>query len=212
MPVMSGYHSRGYLPHLKVEGASYFVTFRLADSLPREAIAALGERSSDLGRRARTQDRERDAGNRREAMARQAFEIDAILNGHAGAAWMRDRRVADVVAESLRFFDGDRYTLHAWCVMPNHVHSVLQPLGEHTLGSILHTWKSFSSHKANRILAREGRTFWQHESYDHWIRDRQDLAFCCDYTEGNPVKAGLCRRPEDWPWSSATGRRRLPDG
>ena len=75
----------------------------------------------------------------------------------------------------------------------------MRPHGPHTLDAILHSWKSFTATEANRELARAGRPFWQHESYDHWIRDDADFAHCCRYTEENPVKAGLCACAEDWP-------------
>ncbi|MEO5958988.1 MAG: transposase [Opitutaceae bacterium] len=102
----------------------------------------------------------------------------------------------------MRHFSGSRYTLHAWCVMPNHVHAVLRPTAPHTLDAILRSWKSYTAHEANHLLDRSG-PFWQRESYDHWIRDDADLAHCCRYTEENPVKAGLSRTPGEWPWSSA---------
>jgi len=88
--------------------------------------------------------------------------------------------------------------------MPNHIHTVVRPHGPHTLDAILHSWKSFTAREANRRLDRVGRPFWQHESYDHWIRDDADLPHCWRYTEDNPVKACLCGRAEDWLWSSAT--------
>jgi REP element-mobilizing transposase RayT len=140
---------------------------------------------------------------RRDLVAWYTSEVDSALDQHVGASWLRDRRVAELVERAIRFFQGDRYALHAWCVMPNHVHVVVQPLESYALDSILHSWKSFTAHAANKLLARPGRAFWQQESYDHWIRDGRDLTHCCHYTENNPVKAGLCDRAEDWPWSSA---------
>jgi REP element-mobilizing transposase RayT len=85
--------------------------------------------------------------------------------------------------------------------MPNHVHAVVWPRPPETLSRLLHTWKSFSSKNANKLLGREG-TLWQSESYDHLIRDDDDHAHCVAYTVNNPVSARLCARPEDWPWSS----------
>jgi REP element-mobilizing transposase RayT len=203
MPILSGYHSRGRLPHIKVAGAAYFVTFRLADSLPSETVARLKERRDDLLRRVQQGIPDVHDRVRRELFAWYASEVDSVLDRHTGAAWLRDRRVAELVDRAVRFFQGDRYALHAWCVMPNHVHAVVQPLGPHALDSILHSWKSFTGHAANKLLGRAGTAFWQHESFDHWIRDGEDLSHCCHYTENNPVKAGLCDRSEDWPWSSA---------
>lgn len=87
--------------------------------------------------------------------------------------------------------------------MPNHVHVVLWPMPNDTLSKVLQSWKRFTAREANKLLGRVGRTFWQPESYDHWIRDDAEHARCCRYTVHNPVKAGLCAAPEDWPWSSA---------
>jgi REP element-mobilizing transposase RayT len=202
MPIQSGYHSRGYLPHLKVEGADYFVTFRLADSLPRELILRLIAQRDDLLRCAAHERPDHHDHVRSELFAWYAAEVDSLLDQHTGAAWLRDPQIAQLTSIALSHFDGERYTLHAWCVMPNHVHAVVRPLGAHTLDTILQNWKSYTAHEANRILGRTG-AFWQTESYDHWIRDAADFSHCVRYTEDNPMKAKLCAAPTDWPWSSA---------
>jgi len=106
----------------------------------------------------------------------------------------------------VRYFAGQRYDLRAWVVMPNHVHVVVWPHPEQSLSDILHSWKSYTSKQANKLLHREGETFWQPESFEHWIRDDEDRARLIAYVENNPVKAGLCSQPEDWKWSSACGR------
>jgi REP element-mobilizing transposase RayT len=87
--------------------------------------------------------------------------------------------------------------------MPNHVHVLLTPQAE--IASILHSWKSFTSKKANKILQREGH-FWQAEAFDRYVRDEKHFKRAWEYIEENPVKAGLCERPEAWPWSSAAAR------
>jgi len=205
--MLSGFHSRGYLPHLETEGSTYFVTFRLAGTLPREVIASLKTRRDDLLRRAA--DEPETSGECRSArlFAWYAAEVDSLLDRTTDALWLRHPAVASLVAGALRHFEGRRYRLHAWVIMPSHVHAVVQPLGTESLGAILHSWKSFSGNGANRLLGRIGRPFWQKESYDHLIRHQFDLVHCCHYTEENPVKAGLCSRPEDWPWTSANPRR-----
>jgi REP element-mobilizing transposase RayT len=201
--MLSGFHSRGYLPHIKVEGATYFVTFRLADSLPREAITRLKERRDDLVRRADSSSWEPRDLERRQRFQHYAAEVDALLDQSTGEAWLRRSDVAALVAGALRHFEGGRYELYAWVIMPNHVHAVVRPMGSNALDAILHSWKSYTAREANRLLNRLGNPFWQSESYDHWIRDDADFNHCCRYTEDNPVKAGLSKRPEDWPWSSA---------
>lgn len=202
MPNAAGFHTRGYLPHIKVPGAAYFVTFRLADSLPREKVLRLKEWREDQVRRALEADADEQA-TRRALFAWYAAEVDSELDQHAGGAALRDPHIADLVAGALRHFDGERYALHAWCVMPNHVHAVVRPHGAHSLDSILHSWKSYTANLANQLLDRAGKPFWQHESYDHWIRDDADFAHCVHYTEENPVKAQLCARASAWRWSSA---------
>ena len=91
--------------------------------------------------------------------------------------------------------------LLAWCVMPNHVHVLLTPLWKPY--KITQGIKGFTAHDINKLQHQIGRTFWQDESYDHWVRDEEELQRIVLYIEQNPVKAGLCRTPADWPWSSA---------
>ena len=129
--------------------------------------------------------------------------VDAYLDAGHGRCFLKDREVAGIVAGALRFFDGQRYQLRSWVVMPNHVHAVVFPTDGHDLGSILHSWKSFTSHAINKRLPEKVVPFWQEESYDHLVRDDEDLQRCCHYTIVNPVNARLCSRPEDWLWSSA---------
>jgi len=86
--------------------------------------------------------------------------------------------------------------------MPNHVHTLLVPKAGFLLEDVIHSWKSFTSNEANKILNRRGR-FWQEDYYDRFIRNAQHYVDAVDYIENNPVKASLCRRPEDWPFSSA---------
>lgn len=201
MPIQNGYHHRGYLPHLKVTGAAYFVTFRLADSLPRAVLLRLREQRDDLLRRAVAGSTE---GFRERVFAQYAAEVDSALDQHRGEAWLRDPRIASLAASALGHFKAQRYRLQAWCVMPNHIHAVVRLLDPYALDEILQTWKSYTAHAANQLLGRSG-PFWQRKSYDHWIRDESDLAHCVGYTEDNPVKAGLCTAPSEWPWSSAGG-------
>jgi REP element-mobilizing transposase RayT len=118
----------------------------------------------------------------------------------------------------LKFFDGERYELRAWVVMPNHVHAVVWPKPPHTLSKILHGWKSFTAHELNKLLSKKAVSFWQSESYDHLIRNDDDFHRCCQYTLMNPVNAGLCAEYHLWRWSSvyvaqsspAAGSRTVP--
>ncbi|HAT10367.1 MAG TPA: isochorismate synthase, partial [Planctomycetes bacterium] len=97
-------------------------------------------------------------------------------------------------------FDGARYRIHAWCVMPNHVHVLVELPPGIQLAGIVHSWKSFTAKAANARLGRTGE-FWQPEYFDHLIRDQADFAHAVRYIEQNPVMAGLTA----WRWVSGTG-------
>jgi REP element-mobilizing transposase RayT len=120
----------------------------------------------------------------------------------AGRADLR-RALALVVAEALLFFDDKQYVLDDWVIMPNHVHIIIWPMPNFTLSKILHSRKTFTAREANRMLGRIGETFWQRESYDHWVRDQRQFNKIVSYIEDNPVRAGLCLSPADYPWSHA---------
>ena len=171
--------NRGYLPHWESEGGIYFVTFRLADSLPQSVIREL--RRTELVKPKEEQ--------------RLARKLEDFLDKGVGSCILRQPRIADIVTAALRQFDGARYRLLAWSVMPNHVHVVFQPLGESDLAGILHAWKSFTGVEINRQLSRSG-PLWQKEYYDHLIRNGKQLTRAIRYTTENPLKAGM----KDWPY------------
>jgi putative transposase len=210
-PLRSGIHNRGYLPHVKREGAVYFVTMRLADSLPKEVLTKfLGEKAERLRRleieRAHQEKtgKTQAPGETEEAINRDYYrKVERYLDNGTGECVLRRPDIAALVSDAIRFFDGERYRLDAWVVMPNHVHVVFWPLPNHTVSQLVKSWKQYTATRANRILNRVGGTFWQPEPFDHWIRDDDEHARCCRYVHQNPVKAGLCAAPEDWQWSSA---------
>jgi len=119
-----------------------------------------------------------------------------------GAAFLKVPQVARMVQNSLLKFDGIRYRLFSWVVMPNHVHSLLTRFDQYELSDILHSLKSYTSHEANKILHRDGQ-FWIEDYFDRYIRSEEHFERTVKYIENNPVKAGLCRRTEDWPYGSA---------
>ena len=201
--VHRGWHSRGYLPHCDCPGLLQSITFCLADAVPADLIAAWKEELDQLESIApRTathlHDLDRDA-REAELHERIARYEDT---GH-GACWLRDERIATQVENALLYFDDERYRLLAWCVMPNHVHVLIETVEGHPLGTVVHSWKSFTALEANRTLGREG-SFWLPDYYDRFIRDEEHLAAVVTYIVGNPVKAGLVQQPEDWRFSSAT--------
>ncbi len=200
--LISGLHTRNTLPHLKREGASYFVTFRLAGTLPRELIIELKQEREAILQHALAAKRPLTWHEQEELFRWYSSRIDAYLDAGHGDCFLRRPEIGDLVAGAMRHFEGERYELRAWVVMPNHVHVVVWPRPPNSLSSILHSWKSYTANEANRLLNRVGRPFWQKESYDHLLRDDDDSFRCCNYTTMNPLQARLCSRPEDWKWSS----------
>ena len=183
----SGWHYRGYLPHFDGGQIAQAVTFRLADSLPERLLAQWELELSHL--------------NTREADIERRKRIENYLDKGMGSAWVRRAEIADVVEGGLLHFDGLRYKMPAWVVMPNHVHALLIPLEPFLLEDIVHSWKSFTAKEANRILNRSGQ-FWQAEYFDRYIRSGKHYFAAVDYIEKNPVKAGLCHTPEEWFFSA----------
>ena len=209
--------SRGYLPHLEAQQAVYFGAFRLADSLPKELVAQLHKQREGL-RKASL------AGTTTPADLVPLRELRALLeraerclDRGLGRCHMRNSRIARVVAEAIRHFQGQRYRLLAWCVMPNHVHVLFSPMQGQTLRAILHSWKSYSANQTNALLARTG-PFWQREYFDHLVRDESSVLKFMRYIQDNPRRAGL----SNWPWveegawsrlrATSTRRRRAAEG
>ncbi|HQJ49933.1 MAG TPA: transposase [Candidatus Paceibacterota bacterium] len=189
------WNQRGYLPHRDAPGLTQFVTFRLADSFP----AALRSEWETLLKVENNRAR--------------ALQWEAYLDKGRGACHLRRPAVAKRVEAALRFFQGGRYELLAWVVMPNHVH-VLFRQREMPLGKVVGRWKSYTAREANRILGRKG-PFWNEDYWDTYMRDEAQEKRACRYIENNPVKARLVREPGQWPWSSArfrdaAGRLQVP--
>ncbi|MGH7598237.1 MAG: REP-associated tyrosine transposase [bacterium] len=200
--LLSGFHQRGYLPHLKVVGGTYWVTLRLYDSLPQEVLAKLEEERKEWEKQQRAK---KIAPKELAEQWKRLYSkrMQAYLDAGMGACWLKRDDIGGLVANALRFFEEKRYDLHAWVVMPNHGHVMVTPRDKWTLSSILHSWKSYTGTEANRILGRVGKPFWQREAYDHLVRDDKEFYLICEYTINNPVSAGLCAKPEDWKFSSA---------
>lgn len=200
MPEPQGFYSRGYLPHYDATGLVQMVTFRLHDSLPKAVLEKLqalargypeGEQSARLHRL-----------------------IDDYLDSGKGACWLANGEVAGMLTAELKHFDGVRYRLIAWVIMPNHVHVIVQPMPGFSLMEIIRSWKARSAVRANRILGRQG-AFWQREYFDRYMRDEDHLEKAAAYIHYNPVKAGLVAGMEEWEWSSylmihTDKRRRMP--
>ena len=123
--------------------------------------------------------------------------------GH-GECRLRDPRIAALADDAIRFFDGDRYRLHAWCPMPNHAHVLLTMCDEWSPIEVAGSWKKYSGRRINEILGRRGG-FWQEEGFDHLVRGPNSFARTRQYIWNNPVRAGMAA----WPWVG--GDRSLPD-
>jgi len=187
--------TRGHLPHWEEADGIYFVTFRLGDSLPKAALQEVRLEKEAILARARQAGRGLTEAEERQLRRLETRHIEKWLDRGSGACWMRDPRVAAVVASALAHFDGERYRLLAWCVMPNHVHVVFRPVPGNKLAEIVHSWKSFSAKSIGRMLDRRGE-FWMREYYDHLVRNSKQLTRIIRYVAENPARAGL----KDWKW------------
>jgi REP element-mobilizing transposase RayT len=174
--------TRRHLPHWIPEGNDIFVTWRLAGLLPPQAEVPSAEQSS---------------------WAPCLRPEERLDRARCGPEWLQDARIACVIANALLYGEAVRrfYQLHAWVIMPNHVHVIFQP--RVAMPTIMRWLKGRTSRVANRLLGRTGSPFWQDESFDHWVRSAQELQELIEYVENNPVKAGLVGAKEQWRWSSA---------
>ena len=179
-------HLAENLPHWRQDGTTYFVTFRAADSLPQEKLQQwLTEREQWL----RENPEPHSDAQRREYSELFPARFHYWLDQNYGTCVLGQTELRQIVENALRYFDGQRYRIHDEVVMPNHVHVVVAPFGEHLLSSIIHSWKSFTSNRINVVLGRRG-AFWQKESFDHIVRSAESLQKFREYIEANRK----CRR------------------
>src|SRR5882762_4945489 len=129
---LAGRYTRGYLPHVRVEGRRYFVTFRLEGTLPQEVLADFQRERGELIRKAEREGHQLSWADQKRLYELYSERIESYLDAGRGERWLKESRVAEIVASALRFFVNQRYALGAWVVMPNHVHVLVRPLGEHT--------------------------------------------------------------------------------
>lgn len=179
---------RRNLPHWLPEGKSLFVTWRLAGSLPQG--------SEDF-----TTAQARAPVIRRPGDRFRAFDSE-LYQAKTGPLWLADARIASIVVDSLKRGEAlGHYALHTFVVMPNHVHILITP--HLAVERITRAIKGTTSRRSNQLLGRVGSSFWQDESFDHWVRNQEEFIKIRTYIEHNPVSAGLVTRPEDWRWSNA---------
>jgi REP element-mobilizing transposase RayT len=198
---------RRKLPHWQPEGARYFITFRLAGSLPRKVIEELKKLRQKFQNGEVLDDSDRPKLFQEKIFQKYEQALDAE---NTGPIWLKTPAIANLVQESIHYRDSKEYDLYAYCIMSNHVHLVFQHLSKKLntnvveknfpITKILQELKRYTAYKSNKILGRTG-AFWQSESYDRVIRDKDELENTILYTLNNPVKAGLVERWEGWPYS-----------
>jgi REP element-mobilizing transposase RayT len=178
---------RGKLPHWRQEGAIYFVTFHLVDSLPQTKLDWL-RREKELWLHLNPEPHTHS--QQREYHERFIQTVDRWLDAGYGRCILAQPNCKTIMESSLLHFDGVRYELGEFVVMPNHVHAIVAPIGDCQLTRILHSWKSFSAHEFNRVLTSSTH-IWHRESFDHIIRSAEHLAKFEAYIRNNakPKKA-----------------------
>ncbi len=195
---------RGRLPHWEKEDGIYFVTFRLADSLPKDVLEEVESERKQTEKILRKLERKLSVSEKQKIDWLFSEKIDSYLDKNYGECYLRNPEIAEIVADAIKHFEGSRYHLFAWCIMPNHVHAVFRSIQKNELAEILHSWKSYTAHKINRILAREGR-LWQREYYDHLVRDQEEFERIIHYVLDNPLNANL----ENWQWVWASEKYKV---
>ena len=190
------------LPHIHPEGYPLFITFRLADSLPLDVLQEL------------TTQRERELNVLKSQSPDEIYKIEKKYFGRYdewldrcvfGPRWLEDKAIADIVAEKIHSMNGKYFQLMAYCIMPNHVHLLIESIianhlrhrgktAKYPVTDALRLLKGRTARACNLKLKRSGQ-FWHHESYDHYVRDEHELERIIKYILYNPVKAELV---EDW--------------
>ena len=195
------WYSRGYLPHFDSPNVIQHITYRLADSLPRTMLEQMQVEVETLVR---------DDEKRKSELRRR---IETYLDAGHGSCVLRVPEIAACVVDTWLHFDGERYRLLEWVVMPNHCHVLIEPFEDVPLGKIVLSWKNYTARFINGYKSRtgvrrsqEGSPVWQREYWDRFIRDERHFEAAKSYITLNPVKVGLVAQPEDWPWGSARVR------
>lgn len=208
-----GFYRRNF-PHLFIPGYPIFVTTRLTRSIPTQKLKVLHD---DFNKKWYAISENENFETLEADLHREFFKkYDELLHAnYLGPHWLINDDIAQIVSDSLHWGDGERYDLIAFTIMPNHIHLVLKPnikmKGEtnsnskkknvkYYLAGILESMKKYTSREANKVLKRKGR-FWQHESYDHLLRDKKELHRSIKYTLMDPVRAGFVLHWQDYKWN-----------
>lgn len=178
-PAQTGIHN---LPHWQQGEVPVFVTFRLADSLPK---SQLDEWKHEMEKFKQLHPEPWDDEVLTECRKRFTDEMEAWLDRGHGECHLRLPEIRSIVADAFAYFDSDRYRMLAYVIMPNHVHAILSPILPHRLPDILHSMKSFTAGKINKALGRSG-AFWMRDYHDRLVRSEKHLHWALNYIENNP--------------------------
>ncbi len=189
--------TRANLPHWMVADRPYFVTLRLAGTLPRHVVRELKQERESLLSSPDVAEREWTELHRR-----QFARVDRILDAVSGdRSWLSKPEIAELVLNNFAWFEQRGWRTFAAVLMANHIHAVVRNTAGRN-GCLLEDlghFKSYTGDRVNRILGGKG-AFWADEDFDHWCRDESQVIGACRYTCMNPVKAGLVKTWKDWPW------------
>ena len=198
---------RRNLPHIQPRRATFLGNLGLVGSLPIEVAERLSAEAEHLEKKLLTITDRKEKQLLRDRDQRKLFRKweDELHKIQTGPFWLKDERIAEIVADSILYHDGDWFDVLAYCILPNHVHLVLIPyessdIADYSLTKIMHNIKRNSANHANKVLGRTG-AFWQHENYDHFARDEKELERIIKYVLHNPVEAGLTNDWSKWKWS-----------
>ncbi len=175
------------LPHWHQHGAAYFVTFRLADALPKALLDSWSEERFAWMHFHPKPWSEKDE---REYHERFTATMDRWLDAGHGTCRLRQPECSRLVGETLGHFASVRYDLISWVVMPNHVHVLLALREEWSLDNLIHSLKRFSARRLNEFAGSSGRV-WQRDYFDRLVRDAAHFGRCVHYIRNNPSKAKL---------------------
>lgn len=179
----------GRLPHWDVPSGLYFATFRLKDSIPLSLLQPL-IRKRDLKLREAELIVPRETALRMIEDAKLEFQraVDVLLDRNYGRCVLGQPQAAKIMVDSMKHFDGDRYDLFTWSVLPNHAHAVFSVLTA-TIAQVMHTWKRYAAREINKLFGWRGSLF-QPDYFDVTVRDTQHFSNCVNYVLRNPIKAG----------------------
>ncbi len=195
---------RRRLPHRYESGTPIFITWRLKFTLPQCLLTTLQERKQEF------ETKINELSDEYQKMQRYQFEKkqfdwfdEYIAKSPETPTLLRNPELAEIVSMAIRSQDRHYYNLHAFCIMPNHVHVLLTLLDVEKfsdLSDVMRKIKGVSAYEINKYLGKEG-SVWAKESYDHLVRNDKEFNRVVDYILDNPVKAGLVDKQEDWPHS-----------